>query len=362
MALLVATLYKYSLTPIVISPSINTSVSLVSQVLHSSSLIITAVLVSLSMAPTILVIGATGNTGKSVVRHLPTLLESSDVDYRVLGLTRSLDSAASKDLAKLPNIEMQEKDWTTIDVDWLRSQEVTRAYIAPHNLPHQFVEESTLHLALLHSGVKYVVRVSTNVRYIGPTNPVYYGRSHWAIETMLSQPEFESLQWTSLQPNFFTASYLASTAGWIKAYRGTAKQETLAIVPAADVAVAMIDPEDVGSVGAHLLALKDTTAHNHARYVLSGPEDVTGARIVELAGQFAGTKVEKADFKDTSWIDGLATSGVYPEKVIPSIKAGNEPLWQGKCSLAETPTSKEVLKLAPPKRTLEDALKAMLED
>jgi len=257
---------------------------------------------------------------------------------------------------------MQEKDWTTINAAWLRSQEVAKVYIAPHNLPHQFVEESALHVALLHAGVKYVVRVSTNVEYVGPTNPVYYGRSHWAIENLLSQPEFKNLQWTSLQPNFFTASYLAAAVDWIKAYQKTGKQEALAMVPSADAAVAMIDPEDVGNVGAHLLALEDPTPHNHARYVLSGPEDVTGKRIVELVEQYAGVQVQKAEFKVTSWLGDLVKAGVYPEKVLPSILAGCEPLWQGKCSLAGTPTSNEIMELAPPKRTVADALKAMLEE
>lgn len=314
------------------------------------------------MAPTILVIGATGNTGKSVVRHLPKLLESSDVSYRILGLTRSLDSPASQKLAKLPHVEMQEKDWTTIDAAWLRSQEVTRVYIAPHNLPHQFVEESALHIALLQAGVEYVVRVSTNAEYVSPTNPVFYGRSHWAIENLLSQPEFTSLKWTSLQPNFFTASYLASTVEWIKAYRDTGAQTPLAIVPAADVAVAMIDPQDVGNVGAHLLALMDPTPHNHAKYVLSGPEDITGKQIIELAEQYVGVKIQDAQFKVTSWLDDLVKAGVYTEKVLPSILAGCEPLWQGKCSLAGTPTSREVMEIAPPKRTVADALKTMLEE
>jgi len=313
------------------------------------------------MAPTILVIGATGNTGKSVVRHLPTLLKSSNTSYRILALTRSFDNPASQQLAKLPHVEIQEKDWTTIDIAWLRSQEVARVYIAPHNLPQQFVEESALHVALLHAGVKYVVRVSTNVEYVGPTSPVFYGRSHWAIENLLSQPEFKSLQWTSLQPNFFTATYLASAADWIKTYQKTGKQETLAIVPAADAAVAMIDPEDVGNIGAHLLALEDPTPHSHAKYVISGPEDVTGKRIVELVELYAGVKVQKTEFKATSWLGDLVKAG-YPEKVLPSILAGCDPLWQGKCSFAATPTSKEVMELAPPKRTVLDALKAMVEE
>jgi uncharacterized protein YbjT (DUF2867 family) len=313
------------------------------------------------MAPTILVIGATGNTGKTVVRNLPKLLESSDPSYRIVGLTRSLDNPVSQKLAKLPHVEMQEKDWTTINAAWLQSQEVVRVYIAPHNLPHQFVEESALHIALLHAGVKYVVRVSTNAEYIGPTNPVYYGRSHWAIETLLSQPEFKSLQWTSLQPNYFTATYLASTVGWIKSYQKTDKQESLAMNLAADVAVAMIDPEDVGNVGAHLLALGDPTPHNHARYVLSGPEDVTGESVVAAAERVAGVKAQKVKFKDTEWIKDLSKAG-YSEKVLGSVLAGCDPLWQGKCSLARMSTSKEVMELAPPKRTVAEALKAMLEE
>jgi uncharacterized protein YbjT (DUF2867 family) len=314
------------------------------------------------MISTILVIGATGNTGKSVVRCLPALLESSkNGPYRVLGLTRSLSSPASQKLVGLPHVEMLEKDWTTIDAAWLRSQKVTRVYIAPHNQPQQFVEESALHTALLHAGVKYVVRVSTNVEYIGPTNPVYYGRAHWAIENLLSQPEFEALQWTSLQPNFFTASFLASAAEWVKEYRKTGKRETLSITPAAEAAVAMIDPEDVGSVGAHLLALEDPTPHNQARYVLSGPEDVTGKRIVEVVEHLTGLRVESVAFKATGWLDEMVAAGVYPKNVLPSIFAGFESLWEERCSLAKTPTSEAILELAPPKRTILDALKAMVE-
>lgn len=71
------------------------------------------------MAPTILVIDATGKTGKSVVRHLPKLRKANFPSYRVLGLTRSVGSPKSQNLAKLPHVELQEKGWTTIDAAWL---------------------------------------------------------------------------------------------------------------------------------------------------------------------------------------------------------------------------------------------------
>ncbi|KAL1592968.1 hypothetical protein SLS59_009612 [Nothophoma quercina] len=306
------------------------------------------------MAPAILIIGATGNTGKTVVSHLPELLELSNSNYRIVGLTRSLDNPVSQKLAKLPHVEMVEKDWTTIDAAWLKSQAVAKVYIAPHNLPHQFVEESGLYVALLHAGVKYVVKVSTIVEYVSPTS--------LAIENLLSQPEFKSLQWTSLQPNFFTTTFLATAVGWIQKYQDTGKQEVLAILSTADGAVAMIDPEDVGKVGAHLLALEDPTLHIHARYILSGPEDVTGKDIVKLVEQYTNVKVDRAEFKATGLLTGLVEAGVFPEKLLPSLLAGGEPPWQGKTSLARTPTNKEIVELAPPKRTIADALKAMLEE
>lgn len=270
------------------------------------------------MAPTILIIGATGNTGKSVVHTLPKLLESSKTGYRILALTRSLDNPASQKLTKLSNVEIQEKDWTTIDADWLKSQEVVKVFIASHNETNQFVEESALYIALLNAGVKYVVRVSTFVGSVGPTSGVFYGRTHWAIENLLSQPEFKSLQWTSLQPNLFTSFALASAANWIKQYQKTGTQETLATFMSADVPVAMIDPDDVGTAGAHLLALEDPTPHNQARYILNGPEDVTGKQIIEAVEQLTGVKVQDVQFKDVSFLEHSFKTGVYPSKLLPS--------------------------------------------
>ena len=49
-----------------------------------------------------------------------------------------------------------------------------------------------------------MVRVSTTAQNVQPDTPIYYGRTHWAMEQLLSQPEYSSLQWTSLQPNVFT--------------------------------------------------------------------------------------------------------------------------------------------------------------
>ena len=196
---------------------------------------------------------------------------------------------------------------------------------------------------------------------MSPVHPVYYGRAHWAIENLLSQPEFAALQWTSLQPNFFTASYLASAAEWIQKFRKEGTQAPLCVVPAADAHVAMLDPEDVGAVGAFILALDDPSPHASQRYVLSGPEDVSGNDIVKLVEKIVGTKVIETRFRDTQWLNDLVTSGAYPEKVYPSIMAGFDCLWDGSCTKAKTPTSLAIRESpVNPSRTVEEALRAMI--
>ncbi|KAL7951706.1 hypothetical protein V8C42DRAFT_304948 [Trichoderma barbatum] len=313
------------------------------------------------MAPTILVIGATGNTGKGVVRGLSALLKSSNTKYRVLALTRSLGNSVSKQLSEeVDGVEWQEKEWSHIDVEWLKSQEVVRAFIAPHILPHQYVDESNLYLALLQAGVKYVVRISTFVEYVYPTTASHYGRTHWAIENLLSQPEFAELQWTSLQPNFFTQYLLGPAIGWIAAYKQTGKQGVLPILSSEDTPAALIDPEDIGTFAAHLLALDDVSPHNHGKYVLQGPEDVTGRDIVKLVEDYIGTEVENVEYssKDT-YFNAVRGMGIS-DRLIPAMFTTVEAMWAGKCARDYHPTSKEVIALAPPKTTAAETFEAML--
>lgn len=145
----------------------------------------------ITMAPTILVAGATGNTGRSVVRTLSKLLKTTIFSgHRILALTRSSRGTIAQELAGLPNVEVVEQNWVEITADWLRHNNVMRAFIASHVHPNQFAEESTFHLAALTAGVQYVVRISTTAANVRPDCPAYYPRTHWVIEALLSSPAF----------------------------------------------------------------------------------------------------------------------------------------------------------------------------
>lgn len=317
------------------------------------------------MAPSILIVGATGNTGRSVVETLPKLLKSSNMlsGYRLIALTRSSESPVARRLAELPGVEVVEKNWVEITSDWLREHEVVRVFIASHNEPNQFAEESAFYVAALNADVKYVVRISTTAANVRPDCKAYYPRQHWAIEQLLGSPEFSSLQWTSLQPNVFSPLYLSTAVELIKKYRETGKQDTLRLMGSKDAPVGIIDPDEVGVFAAHLLSQDDTAAHNKAKYVLNGPEDITGQQIVEMVEQHIGTQVMEVSYKDVWFIDMLyeykfAATG-QSKNVILSIKNAPEAAWEGKCSASTT--SPEVLELAAPKRTPADVLKTLLE-
>lgn len=312
------------------------------------------------MAPTILIVGATGNTGRSVTETLPTLLKTTGAlaDYRVLAMTRSLHGTAAQHLSKIPGVEIVEKNWIGTTASWLREHEVVRIFIASHNEPTQFAEESAFHLAALKAGVKYVVRISTTAANVHPDCDAYYPRSHWAIEALLGSPEFRDLQWTSLQPNVFSTFYLYNAVEFVKQYRETGKQTTLRLLASEDAPVGIIDADEVGVVAAYLLAQEDTAVHNQAKYVLNGPQDITGQQIVGMVEREIGTKVQHVSYKDMSFVDSMPHRGA-PE-MIASIKYAPVTAWEGKCTASTT--SKEVLELAAPRRTPADMFKSLLEN
>ena len=313
------------------------------------------------MAPTILVVGATGNTGRSVVETLPKLIKDSKTlsQHRILALTRSKDSPTAQKLAAIPNVELAEQNWIEINAEWLREHEVQRVFIASHNEPTHFAEEGQFLNEALRAGVQYVVRISTTNANVVADFPAYYPRSHWAIEQMLEQPEYKAMQWTSLQPNVFFAFVLGQAAELIKQYRKTGKQGSLGLLLDADAPVGVIDAWDVGILAAHLLARDDTSAYNGKRLVMNGPEDLSGRQIVEMVEKEIGVKVEDVKFRDVSFIHQWADSLTKGSKnVIRSIEHAAVTGWEGKCSASTT--SKEVLELCPPQGTAKKALAQML--
>ncbi|EPS31886.1 hypothetical protein PDE_06844 [Penicillium oxalicum 114-2] len=298
----------------------------------------------------------------STLSKLVQAPSSPVANHRILALTRAPTGSVAQHLAGLPGVEVIEKCWTEITPEWLLAQDVVRAFIAPHNKPTQFAEESTFHLSLRDAGVKYVVRISTTAAHVHPDSIAYYPRAHWAIETLLGTTEFENLHWTSLQPNVFQTFFL-SAAQFIREFRETGQQGTLKLMGSRETPVGVIDSDEVGLVAAKLLSEADTTKHNKKKYVLNGPEEITGEGVLRLVENVIGASVENVVYRDLSWMDGfLEAEFMRPgvsRNVVLSVKRAAEKAWDG--SFPTVPTSQEVLELAAPRRTPKEMLKTLLE-
>ncbi|KAK3639845.1 hypothetical protein LTR56_012225 [Elasticomyces elasticus] len=123
----------------------------------------------------------------------------------------------------------------------------------------------------------------------------------------------------------------------------------------------LIDPYDVGVSAAHFLAQEDTAEHNQVRYVLNGPEDVTGEQITALVEKHISATVGEVRYNDISFVDYIADQQTSESKnVLRSIRYAAIPMWEGKAK-ADT-TSKEVLRLYAPKRTMAEVFEAMVRE
>jgi uncharacterized protein YbjT (DUF2867 family) len=313
---------------------------------------VSSILISMS-SPSILIVGATGNTGVSAVKYLSQLISalpsSSNLPRRIIALTRNVNSAVSKQLAQLKHVEVKEKDWTYINHTWLIEEKVTRVYIAPHNLPHQFIDESKFLIESKAAKIQYLVKLSTNIHVIGPDSPTYYGRSHWAIENLLEQTEFNSLNWTVLRANAFMGFFVFPSIELLKKNK---TNDPILFLIDKDAPVAMINPDDIGEAAAKLLALDDPSPHFRKKYNLSGPEDVTGKDLLTLLEEVTHQKIQP-DYKSITFFRDLIKESGYPENTWESMEyTMKEIVWKGVSRLENTPTSPEILSLAPPHSTL----------
>jgi len=314
------------------------------------------------MAPrTILIVGATGNTGRKTTETLSqnTKTMSHLKEYRLLALTRSTGSAVAQTFSRLSNVTLEEKNWPEIDAAWLRERNVVKVFIASHNEPAHFAEESAFHVAALKAGVRYVVRISTTAANVTPDCLAYYPRQHWAIEQLLGSPQFTKMQWSSLQPNVFFAFTLPPAVEFVKNYRKGGKQGTLGLMLDEKAPVGVVDADDVGRFAAALLSAEDHSIHNKKKYVLNGPEDLTGRAIVDLVEKEIGTKVQNVKFRDVDFVDQMAASSPQAH-LVQSIREAPVTAWDGKCSIATT--SKEVYDLASPQTTAGEWFQNALKD
>jgi uncharacterized protein YbjT (DUF2867 family) len=201
------------------------------------------------------VVGATGNTGRAVVKELKGLGETpvcvvrnADKAKQVLGADTKTAMAELDDRAAIEKALAGAK----------------RVFIVTGHNPKSDVQQINVIDAAKAAGAEYIVKVSGGRDVIGPNVESVNGQAHYKIEEHLKK---SGLQWCILSPGLFMQNILGQAAN--------IKDQGKIIQPwPKDLSVALIDVRDTGALGARVL--RDPGKHAGKLYSFTGVSTTFG--------------------------------------------------------------------------------------
>jgi uncharacterized protein YbjT (DUF2867 family) len=232
---------------------------------------------------TVLVTGATGNVGSSVVREL----RGGELSIRAF--VRN----PAKGAEMLGDVELAVGDFSDRSTLSPAMEGVDQVFLSSGNRPEQVDHEVAVIDAAVAAGVERIVKASTIKAQVGsPLPPCDW---HGRIEEHLRRSGVPAV---ILQSTFYMTNLLAS-ADQIR--------DGNLIAPAGDGRIAMIDPRDVGAATAAVLTGE---GHDGQTYTLTGPEGITFNRVAEELSAATGRSVRFVDVPDEAARQGLTGAGL----------------------------------------------------
>ena len=197
----------------------------------------------------IAVIGATGNTGRAVVKELRALGEEPLCVVRNAGKARDVLGADAK-------IAVAE----VTDPAALRTalQGIKRVFVVTGHNPQAGEQQINILEAAKAAGAEFFVKVSGGRAVVGPDVESVVGRGHHTVEEAMKK---SGLAWVILRPGLFMQNTLAQ-APLIKS------EGKMVLAYAKDLPVAFIDVRDTGAVGARIM--RDPGRHAGKTYDFTG--------------------------------------------------------------------------------------------
>ena len=240
---------------------------------------------------TIAVVGATGNTGRAVVKELKALGQNPVCVVRNADKAREVLGADAKlAVAELSDRPALEKALHGVDSVFV---------VTGHN-PAMVEQQNNVLDAALKGGAKYLVRVGGGRAVALADSESVVGRGHAAIEERLKG---SGIKWVILRPGLFMQNVLGQAAS-IKT------DSKIVLQFAKDLPVALIDVRDTGAVGARILI--DPAPHAGKTYEFTGKLTTYGA-FAEVFSQTLGRPI--------------AYVGITPEQAEQGMKARGMPDW-----------------------------------
>jgi len=239
----------------------------------------------------IAIVGATGNTGRAVVKELKQLGQNPVCVVRNAEKAREvLGPDAKTAVAELTDRAALEK----------ALQGVQSVFVVTGHNPGMVEQQNNVLDAAIKAGAKYLVRVSGGRAVAVPDSESIIGRSHYAIEQRLRE---SGIGWVILRPGLFMQNVFTQAA--------SIKNDSKIVLPyAKDLPVALTDVRDTGAVGARILI--DPASHAGKTYEFTGKLTSYG----ELAGVFSQVLGRT-----------IAYVGITPEQAEQAMKSRGLPDW-----------------------------------
>ena len=272
----------------------------------------------------IAVIGATGNTGREVVKELRALgqnpvcvIRNGEKASKVLG------AGAKTTVAELNDRPALEKALAGVQSVFV---------VTGHN-PNMVEQQGNVLDAALKAGVQYLVKVSGDRSVAKATSQSPVGRGHAAIEQRLKA---SGIKWVILSPSMFMQNMLGQA--------DSIKTDGKIVLPfAKDLPVALIDARDTGAVGARILL--DPAPHVGKTYRLTGKLTTYGD-FSEVFSQVLGRPITYVAITPEQAEQGMRSRGM-PDWLVAHLVASNKLGAAGAFSTEHTESIEQLVGRAP---------------
>jgi uncharacterized protein YbjT (DUF2867 family) len=272
----------------------------------------------------IAVVGATGNTGRAVVKELKALRQAPVCIVRNAQKAREvLGPDAKTAVAELTDRPALEK----------ALKGVTSVFIVTGHNPQMVEQQNNVLDAALQAGVKYLVRVSGNRLLITPDSDSVIGRGHYAIEERLRA---SGIQWVILRPGLFMQNTFTQAAS-IKSDGKIAQPYP------ADLPLSFIDVRDTGAVGARVVL--DPAPHVGKIYEFTGVRSNYG-EFAEVFSQVLGRKITYVPLSVEQNMEAMKARGM-PDWLIAHLTTVGKLAANGALAAEKTEPIRDIAKRAP---------------
>jgi uncharacterized protein YbjT (DUF2867 family) len=272
----------------------------------------------------IAVVGATGNTGRAVVKELVELgrnpicvVRNPGKAREVLGPEAKAAVAGLTDRAALENA----------------LQGVTSLFVVTGHNPQMVEQQNNVLDAALKTGVKYLVRVSGGRAVVGANADSVVGRGHHAIEERLRGSGIGSV---ILRPGLFMQNTFAQAA--------LIRAESKMMLPTPkDLPIAFIDVRDTGALGARILI--DPVPHVGKTYEFTGARTNYG-EFADVFSQVLGKSITYVEATLEQTEQALRARGM-PDWLVAHLLSIARITGKGGFSTENTELIRTIVKRAP---------------